>query len=92
MPLGPAFNDATFLRLERQIAFDIWKAVLPASSSMQRMERALRSDHYTHLLLLLSSSLSYTSAGFDLVLIHYFASLHTLLHAAPASIRLLCNL
>ena len=91
MPLGPAFVDAAFLRLERQIASDIWKAVLPASSSMQRIARALRSGHYICSLLLLCS-LSHTSAEFELVPIHYFASLHTLVHAAPASIRLLCNL
>ena len=91
MPLGPAFNDAAFLRLERQIASDIWKAVLPTSSSMQRLERALRSDHYIFSLLL-SLSLSHTFSEFDLVPIHYFASVHTFVHAAPASIRLLCIL
>ena len=91
MPLGPAFNDAAFLRLERQIASDIWKAVLPTSSSMQRMERALRSGHYIFSLLL-SLSLSHTFSEFDLVPIHYFVSLRTLVHAAPASIRLLCIL
>ena len=56
------------------------------------MERALRSGHYIYSLPLLSSSLSQTSAGFDLVPIHYFAYLHILVYAAPASIRLLCIL
>ena len=89
------FNYATFLRLERQFASGIWKAVLPVSSIVQRIEGALRSSHYIYLfllLLLLPSSPSHTSAEFDLVPIRYFADLHTLVHAAPASIHLFCIL